>query len=95
MRSLGKPARQNSRLYEVLRIMREKKIELLALSEVRWPNLSMSCLDGAVIIHSGMAESDPQNLRRGVAVVLEERAASAWRMAANMVQSSPLCLRGS
>ena len=61
----------------VLRTMREKKIELLALSEVRGPGHGMSCLYGAVIIHSSMAESDPQNRRRGVAVVIEERAATA------------------
>ena len=38
-------------------------------------------LDDAVIIYSGMLESELQHQRRGVAVVLEERAASAWRMA--------------
>ena len=81
VRSLGKPTRQNSRLRDVLRTMREKKIELLALSKVRWPDLGVSQLDGAVIIHSGMAASDPQHRRRGVAVVLKEHAASAWRMA--------------
>ena len=81
VRSLGKPTRQNSRLRDVLRTMREKKIELLALSEVRWPGHGVSQLDGTVIIHSGMAESEPQHRRRGVAVVLEKRAASAWRLA--------------
>ena len=45
--SLGKPTRLNSRLHDVLRTMREKKIELLALSEVRWPDHGVSQLDGA------------------------------------------------
>ena len=36
-RSLGKRTRQNGRLREVLRTLKEKKIELLTLSEVRWP----------------------------------------------------------
>ena len=81
VRSLGKPTRQNGRLRDVLRTMREKKIELLASSEVRWPGHSVSQLDDAVIIYSGMLESEPQHRRRGVAVVLEERAASAWKMA--------------
>ena len=79
--SLGKPTRQNSRLRDVLRTMRENKIELLALSEVRWPDHGVSQLDGAGIIHLGMAASDPQHRRRGVAVVLKEHAASVWRMA--------------
>ena len=41
-------------LRDVLRTMREKKIELLALSEVRWPGHGVSQLDSSVIIHSGM-----------------------------------------
>ena len=65
----------------MLRTMREKKIELLALSEVRWPGHFVSQLDDAVIIYSGMLDNEPQHRRRGVAVVLEEHAASAWRMA--------------
>ena len=40
--SLGKPTRQNGRLRDVLRTMREKKMELLALSEVRWPGHGVS-----------------------------------------------------
>ena len=79
VRSLGEPTRQNGRLHDVLRTMREKKIEVLALSEVRWPGHGVSQLDDAVIIYSGMLESEPQHQRRGVTVVLEERA--AWRMA--------------
>ena len=70
--SLRKPTRQNSRVRDVLGTMQEKKIELLALSEVRWPDHGVSQLDSAVIIHSGMAESDSQHRRRGIAVVLEE-----------------------
>ena len=64
MRSLGKPTRQNSRLRDVLRTMKEKDIELLALSEVQWPGHGVSQFDGTVIIHSGVAESDPQHRRQ-------------------------------
>lgn len=73
--------------------MREMKIELLheALSEVRWPSHGVSQLDGGVIIHSGMAESDPQHRRRGVAVVLEKHAASTWRLAGS--ESTPVSER--
>ena len=79
--SLGKPTRQNGKLRDMLRTMREKKIELLALSDVRWPGHGVSQLDDAVIIYSGMLENELQHRRRGVTVVLEERAASGWRMA--------------
>ena len=41
----------------------------------------MSQLDDAAIIYSGMLENKPQHWRRGEAVIHEERAASAWRMA--------------
>ena len=34
-----------------------------------------------LLLYSGMLESERQHRRRGVTVVLEERAASAWRMA--------------
>ena len=92
VRSLGKPTRQNGRMRDVLRTMREKKIELLALAEVRWPGHGVSQLDGVVIIHSGMAESDPQCRRRGVAVILEDLQPrhGGW-----LVRSSPLFLKGS
>ena len=64
VRSLRKPTRQNGRLRDVLRTMREKKIELLALSEVRWPVNCVSHLNDAVIIYSGMLENEPQHRRR-------------------------------
>ena len=92
MHSLGKPTRPNSRLRDVLRTMRERKIELLALTEVRWPDHGVSQLDGAVIIHLGMAESDPLHRKRGITVILEDVQPShgGWS-----VHTSPRCLRGS
>ena len=81
VRSLGNPTRQNGRLREVLHTMKEKSIDVLALSEVRWPGHGISRLDGSTIMFSGMAPEDRHNRRRGVAVVFSERATSAWQTA--------------
>ena len=37
VRTLGKPTKQNGRLRDLMHTMAGKKIQLLALSEVRWP----------------------------------------------------------
>ena len=37
VRTLGKPTKQNGRLRDLMHTMAEKKSQLLALSEVRWP----------------------------------------------------------
>lgn len=85
VRSLGNPTWQNGRLRDVLRMMKpEKSIEVLALSEVRWPGHGMSQLDDAVIAYSGMAVDDVHRRRRGVAVILGERAALAWWLAGSV-----------
>jgi len=84
IRSLGNPTRQNSRLREVLRTMKEKSLEVLALSEVRWPGHGVSRLEDTTIVYSGMAKEGSHNRRRGVAVLLSKRASFAWE-AANSV----------
>ena len=84
VRSLGNPTKQNGRLRDVLRTMREKAIEILALSEVRWPGHGVSDLNEDVIVHSGMEASANQHRRRGVAIVMGKRAAGAWRMAGSV-----------
>ena len=91
VRSLRKPTRQNGMLRDVLRTMSEKKIELLALSEVRWPGHCMSHLDDAVIIFSGMLENEPQHRRRSSCGPLKsvQPQYGGW-----LVQNSLLCLRG-
>ena len=81
VRSLGNPSKQNGRLMDVLRTMKKKKIEVLALSEVRWPGHGVAQVEDAMIAHSGMAISSRQFHRHGVAVVFSERAAAAWREA--------------
>ena len=54
---LGHPTKQNRRLSDVLRTMREKDNEILALSELRWPGHGVSDLNEEVIVHSGMEAS--------------------------------------
>ena len=84
VRSLGNPTKQNGRLRDVLRTMKEKNMEILALSEVRWPGHGVSQLEEAVIVHSGMDVSDRQCRSCGVAVIFSEKAAAAWRAAGSV-----------
>ena len=88
VRSLGNPTRQNTRLRNVLRTMSEKNVHLLALSEVRWPGHGVSWIDGKLIVYSGSPVEDPHHRRRGVAVVMSERAASAWKFAGSVFDPS-------
>ena len=85
VRSLGNPTRQNSRLRAVLNTMAEKQLQVLALAEVRWPGHGVSQIGDSVIAYSGLSADDPRHHRRGVAVVLSERAASAWRIAGSVL----------
>ena len=78
--SLGNPMKQSGRLCDILRTMREKSIEILALSEVRWPGHSMSELKEEAIVYSGMEASVKQHRCRGVAIVLSKKVAGAWRV---------------
>ena len=84
VRSLGNPTRQNGRLRDVLRTMKEKSVEVLALSEVRWPGHGVSQLEDTIIAHSGMSDRNSHQRSRGVAVLLSESAASAWRSAGSV-----------
>ena len=86
VRSLGNPTRQNSRLRAVLRTMAEKRLDVLALSEVRWAGHGVSQINSFTIVHSGAAADDPHPRRRGVAVVMSERASSAWHFAGSVME---------
>ena len=79
VRTLGNPSKQNSRLRDVLRTMEEKKIELLALSEVRWPGHGIVEINGKLILYSGLPTQQSSNHRKGLAVVLSEKSVVAWR----------------
>ena len=75
--SLGNPTGQNGRLRDVLRTMKEKSVEVLALSEVRWLGHGVSQLEDTIIAHSSMSDRNSHQRSRGVAVLLSEVAASA------------------
>jgi hypothetical protein len=57
--------------------MRETKIEVLALSESRWPGQGMTKIDSCTIFHSGSASSHVH----GVGIVLSQRAYGSWEAA--------------
>ena len=59
-------------LRDVIWTMEEKKIEVLALLEVRWPWHGILQLNGTTTIYSGMPECQVQNRRKGVALVLSD-----------------------
>ena len=84
VRSLGNPTKQNGRLCDILRTMREKASEILALSEVRRPGHGVFDLNEEVIVHSGMEASAKQHRHRGVAIVMGKRAAGRCRMAGSV-----------
>ena len=81
IRTLGNPSKQNSRLRDVIHTKEEKKIELLALSEVRWPGHGTVEINGNLIFYSGLPTQQSSNCRKGVAVVLSEKAVMAWKAA--------------
>ena len=77
--------RQNYRLRAILNTMAEKQIQVLALAEVRCPGDGVSQIGDSVIVYSGLSADDPHHRCRGVAVVLSERVASAWRVACSVL----------
>ena len=85
VRSLGRPGKQNSRLRDVLRTMKEKNIEILALSEVRWPGQGSLQCDGRLMLYSGVAENQPCSRSKGVALVLGSKAIAGWREAGSVM----------
>lgn len=65
----------------MLRTMEEKGIDMLALSEVRWPGHGITELCGSTISYSGLPVHQGFSCRRGAAVVLSMNATSAWKAA--------------
>ncbi|MDA8001968.1 MAG: reverse transcriptase domain-containing protein [Alphaproteobacteria bacterium] len=62
--------------------MKSKSIDLLALSESRWPGNGISTIRGTTILHSGT----PSSHLHGVAILLSPLAKSAWDAAGNVFQ---------
>jgi hypothetical protein len=57
--------------------MEEKQIDLLALSESRWPGQGVSRIRSTTILHSGSSSAHIH----GVAIVLSPQARSSWEAA--------------
>ena len=72
VRLLGNLTKQNGRLHDVLRTLKEKAIEILALSEVRSPGHGVSRMEEAVIVYSGIAASERQCHSCRVAMMFSE-----------------------
>ena len=62
--------------------MKTKNIDLLALSESRWPGNGVSNIHGTTILHSGTVSSHIH----GVAMLLSPHAKAAWDAAGSVFQ---------
>ena len=70
------------RLRVLLRTIEEKRIECIALSEVRWHGQGEMNSLGFTILYSGLPES--QHRTRGVAIVMGATATAAWKCAGSV-----------
>ena len=61
--------------------MAEKKIQLLALSKVRWPGHGVFQVGDSTFLYSGVPEHQKPYHRKGVAIALSADADAAWRAA--------------
>ena len=82
VRSLGILSDQSVHLQNVIQTMKSKKIELLALSESRWPEHGITKIRSTTILHSGTSS----NHIHGVAISLSPRAHSSWEAAGSIFQ---------
>ena len=80
VRSLGSLSGQSDQLIACLRTMKEKRIDLLALSESRWPGQGVSRIRSTTILHSG----SPSAHIHGVAIALSPQARSSWEAAGSV-----------
>ena len=73
VRSLGSLSDQSAHLLSVIDIMKSKSIDLLALSESRWPGNGISAIRSTTVLHS----STPSSHLHGVAILPSPLARSA------------------
>ena len=72
--SLGDPTKKNGRLHDVLRRVKEKDIEILAVSELRWPGQRVSWLEESIILYSFATVSERECCSHGIVVIFSQRA---------------------
>ena len=82
VRSIGSLSDQSAQLRSVIDTMKSKNIDLLALSESRWPGNGVSTIRCTTILHSGT----PSSHLHGVAILLSPLAKAAWDAAENVFQ---------
>ena len=69
-------------MHSVIDTMKSRNIDLLTLSESRWPGSGATNIRGTTILHSGT----PSSHTHGVAILLRPRAKVAWEAAGSVFQ---------
>ena len=82
VRTLGSLSQQSLQLMSALRTMKEKNIEVLAVSESRWTGHGVTKIGSYTILHSGTSSTHVH----GVAIIMSSKAAASWE-AANSIYS--------
>ena len=80
--TLGSLSEQSEKLVSLLQTMKDRNIELMALSESRWPGSGVTRIQSHTIHHS----STPSTHVDGVAIVLSPFARSCWELAVSVFQ---------
>ena len=79
VRTLGSLSDQSAQLLATIDTMKKKRIELLALSETRWPGHGIVNIRSTTILYSG-----PSNGVHGVAIALSPSARYSWEAAGSV-----------
>ena len=77
VRTLGALSGQSKKLRSVLRTMKEKRIEILAMSESHWPGQGITKVQSYTILYSGT----PSSHVHGIALALSPNAQASWKVA--------------
>ena len=78
--TLGALSGQSEKLRSVLRTMKEKRIEIVAMSESRWPGEGITKIQSYTILHSGT----PSSHVYGIALALSPNAHASWKAAGSV-----------
>ena len=80
VRTLGALSEWSEKPRSVLRTMKEKRIEILAMSESRWPGQGITRIRSHTILHSGT----PSSHVHGIALALSPNARASWKAAGSV-----------
>ena len=79
VRTLGSLSDQSSQLLSAIETMQKKKIQLLALSETRWPGHGITVIRSTTILHCGSSSHV-----HGVSIALSPSARCSWEAAGSV-----------